>query len=112
MRVAVIVTEVGRGIGGRFTFQEILLAAVERLRDKTPHEFVTIPAGYNRYAEGSAGWKARRLATVGLTLALRAAHDVQDALIGTRLVHIPTPLERRSRPNESTSFGSRRTSRT
>ena len=95
VRVAVIVTEVGRGIGGRFTFQEILLASVKRLRDKTPHEFVTIAAGYNRYAEGSAGWKARRLTTVVLTLALRAVHDVQDALIGTRVVHIPTPLERR-----------------
>ena len=30
MKVAVIVTEVGRGIGGRFTFQEMLVAAVER----------------------------------------------------------------------------------
>lgn len=95
MRVAVIVTEVGRGIGGRYTFQEMLLAAVERLREETSHELVTIPAGYNRYADGGAGWRARRLATVGLTLALRAAHDVQDAVIGTRLIHIPTPLERR-----------------
>ena len=32
---------------------------------------------------------------MGATLALRAAHDVQDALVGTRLIHVRTPLERR-----------------
>ena len=95
MRVAVIVTEVGRGIGGRFTFQEMLVAAVERARSETRHEFVVYKAGYNRYAEGTAAWRVRRLATVGVTLVLRAAHDVQDALIGTRLLHVRTPLERR-----------------
>ena len=95
MRVAVIVTEVGRGIGGRFTFQEMLLPAIERLRGQTDHEFVVYRAGYNRYTEGTLLWRARRLATVGLTLALRAAHEVQDVLVGTRLVHVRTPLERR-----------------
>ncbi|NUT55558.1 MAG: glycosyltransferase family 4 protein [Thermoleophilia bacterium] len=95
MRVGVIVTEVGRGIGGRYTFQEMLLAAVERARPSTRHEFVIHRAGWNRYAEGPLAWKARRLATVGATLALRAVHDVQDALVGTRLVHVATPLERR-----------------
>jgi glycosyltransferase involved in cell wall biosynthesis len=95
VRVAVIVTEVGRGIGGRFTFQEMLLAAVERIRAETGHDFVIYRAGWNRYAEGPLLWRARRLATVGLTLALRAAHDVQDALVGSRLVHVRTPLERR-----------------
>jgi glycosyltransferase involved in cell wall biosynthesis len=95
MRIAVIVTEVGRGIGGRFTFQEMLVAALERVRGETQHEFVVYQAGYNRYAEGTAAWRARRLAIVGVTLALRAAHDVQDALVGTRLLHVRTPLERR-----------------
>ena len=95
MRVAVIVTEVGRGIGGRFTFQEMLVAAVERVRRDTAHEFVIYSAGYNRYTEGPLGWRARRLVTVGATLAIRAAHDVQDALVGTRLLHVRTPLERR-----------------
>lgn len=95
MKVAVIVTEVGRGIGGRFTFQEMLVAAVERLQAETQHEFVLYNAGYNRYTEGARSWRARRLATVGATLALRAVHDVQDVLVGTRLVHIRTPLERR-----------------
>lgn len=95
MKVAVIVTEVGRGIGGRFTFQEMLLAAVERIQAETEHEFLTYRAGYNRYAEGPLLWHARRLATVGATLALRAMHDIQDALVGTRLLHVPTPLERR-----------------
>lgn len=95
MRVAVIVTEVGRGIGGRYTFQEMLLAAVDRARGKTHHEFVVYRAGWNRYAEGPSLWKARRLATVGGTLALRAVHDLQDALVGTRLLHVRTPLERR-----------------
>ena len=95
MRVAVIVTEVGRGIGGRFTFQEMLVAAVERLRGETQQEFVLYQAGYNRYTEGTLAWRARRLATVGVTLALRAAHDVQDLLVGTRLLHVRSPLERR-----------------
>jgi glycosyltransferase involved in cell wall biosynthesis len=95
VKVAVIVTEVGRGIGGRFTFQEMLLNAVERARPSTSHEFVTYAAGWNRYAEGPLGWKARRLATVGVTLALRAVHDLQDAAIGSRLLHVRTPLERR-----------------
>ena len=95
MRVAVIVTEVGRGIGGRFTFQEMLVAAVERARSEARHEFVLYQAGYNRYTEGTIAWRARRLATVGVTLALRAAHDLQDALVGSRLLHVRTPLERR-----------------
>jgi glycosyltransferase involved in cell wall biosynthesis len=95
VRVAVIVTEVGRGIGGRFTFQEMLVAAVKRARGETRHEFVVYPAGYNRYTEGTVAWRARRLGTVGLTLALRAVHDVQDALVGMRLLHVRTPLERR-----------------
>jgi glycosyltransferase involved in cell wall biosynthesis len=95
VRVGVIVTEVGRGIGGRFTFQEMLLNALERARPRTRHEFVPYAAGWNRYAEGSVGWRARRLATVGATLALRAVHDVQDAVIGSRLVRVRTPLERR-----------------
>ena len=95
MKVAVIVTEVGRGIGGRYTFQEMLLNAVERARPGTSHEFVTYAAGWNRYSEGTLGWRARRLATVGATLALRAVHDAQDAVIGSRLLHVRTPLERR-----------------
>jgi glycosyltransferase involved in cell wall biosynthesis len=95
VKVAVIMTEVGRGIGGRFTLQEDLLAAVERLRGETEHELVVYRAGWNRYAEGPLGWRARRLASVGVTLGLRAAHDVQDALVGTRLLHVRTPLERR-----------------
>jgi glycosyltransferase involved in cell wall biosynthesis len=95
VKVAVIMTEVGRGIGGRFTLQEDLLAGVERLRGETEHELVVYRAGWNRYAEGPLGWRARRLATVGVTLGLRAAHDVQDALVGTRLLHVRTPLERR-----------------
>ena len=95
MKVAVIVTEVGRVIGGRFTFQEMLVAAVERLRAETRHEFVIYPAGYNRHTEGPALWRARRLTTVGVTMLLRAAHDVQDILIGTRFLHVRTPLERR-----------------
>jgi glycosyltransferase involved in cell wall biosynthesis len=90
-----IVTEVGPGIGGRFTFQEMLVAAVERVRSETHHELLVYAAGYNRYTEGTVAWRARRLATVGYTLALRAAHDVQDALVGTRLLHVRTPLERR-----------------
>lgn len=95
MKVAVIVTEVGRGIGGRFTFQEMLVAAVERLQRETRHEFIVYNAGYNRYTEGALSWRARRLATVGMTMALRAVHDIQDVLVGTRLVHVRTPLERR-----------------
>jgi glycosyltransferase involved in cell wall biosynthesis len=95
VRVAVIVTEVGRGIGGRFTFQEMLVEAVERLRSETRQEFILYRAGYNRYTEGTLSWRARRLATVGATMALRAVHDVQDVLIGTRLLHVRTPLERR-----------------
>ena len=73
----------------------MLVAAVERLREQTDHEFVTLLAGYNRYTEGRLAWRAQRLATVGATLATPAVHDVQDALVGTRLVHIRTPLQRR-----------------
>jgi glycosyltransferase involved in cell wall biosynthesis len=95
VKVAVIFTEVGRGIGGRFTFQEMLLDSVERVRSETRHEFVIYRAGWNRHTEGPALWRARRLATVGLTLAIQAAHDIQDAVVGKRLVKMRTPLERR-----------------
>ena len=113
VRVAVIVTEVGRGIGGRFTFQEMLVAAVERLRDETRTSSSSTTRATTATRRARLGWRARRLATVGTTLALRAVHDVQDALVGTRLVHIPNAARAHgSPPTGSTSFGSRRTSRT
>lgn len=95
MKVAVIVTEIGRGVGGRYTFQEMLLGAVERLRGETHHEFVPYGAGFSRHTEGSARWKARRLATVAGTMAVQSSYDAQDRLLGKRLVHVRTPLQRR-----------------
>ena len=59
VRVAVIVTEVGRGIGGRFTFQEMLArrrssGCATRRRTSSS----TIRAGYNRLRRGTAVWRA------------------------------------------------------
>jgi glycosyltransferase involved in cell wall biosynthesis len=95
VKVAVIVTEIGRGVGGRFTFQEMLLRAIERVGGGTRHEFVPYSAGFSRHTEGSARWKARRLATVAGTMAVQSSYDVQDKVIGKRLVHVRTPLQRR-----------------
>lgn len=95
MKVAVIVTELGQGVGGRYTFQEMLLAAVGRLRGETRHEFIAYGAGISRYTEGSARWRARRLTQVAATLGIQATHDVQDKLAGKRVLHMRTPLQRR-----------------
>jgi glycosyltransferase involved in cell wall biosynthesis len=95
MKVGVVVTEVGPGIGGRYTFQGMLLAAVERLRGATNHQFVVYSAGISRYTEASLTWRGRRLAKVAATLAIQASRDVQDSVITKRLVHVRTPLERR-----------------
>jgi glycosyltransferase involved in cell wall biosynthesis len=94
MRVALVVTEVGRGIGGRYTFQEMIVDAVGRLRDETHHEFATLAAGFSRYTEGSRRWRLRRMAKVSATIAVRAVHDIQDNVLGKRLVHARTPLQR------------------
>lgn len=100
MRVGLIVTEVGAGVGGRFTFQESILAAVERLRGETYHEFSVYASGLSRYSTGSAGWWARRGARTTAGLAIGALRETQDALIGKRLVHVRTPLERTLRHGE------------
>jgi glycosyltransferase involved in cell wall biosynthesis len=95
VKVAVVVTEIGRGVGGRFTFQEMLLEAIARVRHETSHEFSTYSAGISRYTEGSRPWRRRRLAQVAATLAIQASRDVQDKLVGRRVLHMRTALQRR-----------------
>jgi glycosyltransferase involved in cell wall biosynthesis len=94
MKIALVVTEVGGGVGGRFTFQETIVRATSRLVDETHHEFVTIASGFSRHTEGTRLWRARRMSQVGATTAIRVLHDVQDAAIGKRLVHRRTRLQR------------------
>jgi glycosyltransferase involved in cell wall biosynthesis len=94
VRVALVITEIGRAVGGRFTFQEMITAAVARVSAETHHEFVTFSAGMSRYTEGSRVWRGRRAAKVAATTAVQVTHDVQDR-IGKRLVHLRTPLQRR-----------------
>jgi glycosyltransferase involved in cell wall biosynthesis len=95
LRVALVITEIGRSVGGRFTFQEMITAAVERLRGETRHEFVSFSSGISSHTEGSRAWRARRKATVAATLAIQASRDVQDKLVGKRLIHVRTALQRR-----------------
>jgi glycosyltransferase involved in cell wall biosynthesis len=94
VKVGLINTEIGGGVGGRFTFQQMLLDATEGLRGQTRHEFVVYHAGISRYSEGSAAWRVRRTTSVAATLAVRVSHDMQDHLVGKRLVHLRTPLQR------------------
>jgi glycosyltransferase involved in cell wall biosynthesis len=95
VRVAVVITEVGRGIGGRYTFQEMLLGAVDRLRAKTTHQFIPYSAGISRHTRGRPAWRARRMAQVAISISVQASRHAQDALLGKRLLHIRTPLQRR-----------------
>jgi glycosyltransferase involved in cell wall biosynthesis len=97
MRVALVVTEVGRNVGGRFTFQEMLIAATERAEQRTSHTFVRYSSGISRYSEGGRVWRLRRLMQVISTTAIHAWSAAQDELLGKRLVHIPTRLQRRLR---------------
>jgi glycosyltransferase involved in cell wall biosynthesis len=95
MRIGVVVTEVGRGVGGRYVFQEMLLAALDRVRGETTHDFTTYAAGISRYSESGVVWRGRRLAQAGATLAVQTSRDVQDKLVGRRCLHLRTALERR-----------------
>jgi glycosyltransferase involved in cell wall biosynthesis len=95
VRVALVVTEIGRAVGGRFTFQEMITEAVGREGVGTHHEFVTFSAGMSRYTEGSRVWRGRRATTVAGTIAVQATRDLQDSVLGKRLLHIRTPLQRR-----------------
>ena len=94
MNVAVVLTEVGRSIGGRFTFQEMLLESLGRLRGETRHSFITYSAGISRYTDATLAWRARRMGRVAVTLSIQASRDAQDKLIGKRLAHIRSPLQR------------------
>jgi glycosyltransferase involved in cell wall biosynthesis len=94
LRIALVITEIGRAVGGRFAFQEMVTAAVARMRVETHHEFVTFSAGMSRYTEGSRAWRGRRGITVAATIAVQASRDLQDQLIGKRLLHVRTPLQR------------------
>lgn len=95
MKVAVVVTEVSPGIGGRHTFQEMLLGAIDRLRGETTHELVPYPAGISRYTQGRRAWRAKRMAEVATAISIQASRHVQDELLGKRVFHVLTPLQRR-----------------
>lgn len=88
-------TEIGRAVGGRFTFQEMITAAIRRVGMETDHEFLIFSAGLSRFTEGSRLWRGRRAISVARTITAQAGRDFQDRVIGKRLLHVRTPLQRR-----------------
>ena len=62
---------------------------------ETDHEFLIFSAGISRYTEGSRLWRRRRAISVPRTSRCQAGRDFQDRVIGKRLLHIRTPLQRR-----------------
>jgi glycosyltransferase involved in cell wall biosynthesis len=91
VRVAVVLPELDPRLGGGFTFQESLAAALERVRDKTEHQFVI-------YARGDAGPGSVRLRLSRRALAarrlVRLTREVQERALGIRPLSGRTWFER------------------
>jgi glycosyltransferase involved in cell wall biosynthesis len=81
VRVAVHLPELDPHLGGGFTFQESLAAALERARGETSHEFVI-------YAPGDLGPQSVRLQSSRRALAarrlVRLTREVQEHALGVR----------------------------
>jgi glycosyltransferase involved in cell wall biosynthesis len=91
VRVAVHLPELDPRLGGGFTFQESLAAALERARGETRHEFVI-------YAPGDLGPSSVRLQSSPRTLAarrlVRLTREVQEHALGVRPLSGRTWFER------------------
>lgn len=91
MRVAVHLPELDPRLGGGFTFQESLAAAIERARGETQHEFVI-------YAPGDLGPGSVRLQSDWRALAarrlVRLTRQVQEHALGVRPLSGRTSFER------------------
>jgi glycosyltransferase involved in cell wall biosynthesis len=91
VKVAVVLPELDPRIGGGFTFQESLAAALDRIRGKTHHEFVI-------YARGGDGPGSVRLPSSRSSLAarrlVRLTREVQERAFGIRPLSGRTWFER------------------
>jgi glycosyltransferase involved in cell wall biosynthesis len=91
VKVAVVLPELDPRIGGGFTFQENLAAALDRIRGKTHHEFVI-------YARGGDGPGSVRLPSSRSSLAarrlVRLTREVQERAFGIRPLSGRTWFER------------------
>jgi glycosyltransferase involved in cell wall biosynthesis len=91
VRVAVHLPELDPRLGGGFTFQESLAAALERARAETDHQFVI-------YARGDAGPGSVRLHLSRRALAarrlVRVTREVQERALGVRPLSGRTWFER------------------
>lgn len=91
MRVAVHLPELDPRLGGGFTFQEGLAAALDRARAETDHQFVI-------YARGDAGPGSVRLRLSHRALAarrlVRLTREVQERALGIRPLSGRTWFER------------------
>jgi glycosyltransferase involved in cell wall biosynthesis len=91
VRVAVHLPELDPRLGGGFTFQESLAAAIERARGETSHEFVI-------YAPGDLGPNSVHLQSSRRTLAarrvVRLTREVQEHALGVRPLSGRTWFER------------------
>jgi glycosyltransferase involved in cell wall biosynthesis len=91
VRVAVHLPELDPHLGGGFTFQESLAAALERARGETDHQFVI-------YARGDAGPGSVRLQLSPRALAarrlVRLTREVQERALGIRPLSGRTWFER------------------
>jgi glycosyltransferase involved in cell wall biosynthesis len=91
VKVAVHLPELDPRLGGGFTFQESLAAALERARGETDHQFVI-------YARGDAGPGSVRLQLSPRALAarrlVRLTREVQERALGIRPLSGRTWFER------------------
>lgn len=90
MRIAVVLPERDPATGGGFTFQETLQQALSEAAAQATHEFVYFQpvsrAGAVPLPTGAASKAARRT--------VRAVRDLQDRVLGLRLVNLSTKFER------------------
>jgi glycosyltransferase involved in cell wall biosynthesis len=89
-----IETEVSRSVGGRYTFQETLFAAVEQLDSDSEHEFVRIPRGVSQYSTGTRSERLRRARQMAGSRLAEAINRAQDEVVGRRPVSVHSSLER------------------
>ena len=91
MRVAVHLPELDPRLGGGFTFQESLAAALERARGETSHEFIIYALGDT--GPGSVRLRASRRALAARRV-VRLTREVQEHALGIRPLSGRTWFER------------------
>jgi glycosyltransferase involved in cell wall biosynthesis len=95
MKVAVVQTEVIPEAGGRHTFQGTILDALGTFDGKSAHTFVHYAQGLTRSTPGSRLDLFRRAASYLANRGVRLLRDVQDRVLGVRVLHLRSAFERR-----------------